>query len=57
MENEIEFNFWVVTKYRDTTKGFHSLIESLTYFDQVDEWVVLWDFSNSEDGETIKEKF
>ena len=54
--DEEEYNFWVATKYTDSSKCFHSRIEAIMYFDSLNEEAVLWDYSAHEDGEKIRYK-
>lgn len=57
MENSIEYAYWVATQFNETTKGFHTQIEALIYFDGLEEAAVLWDYSENEDGEVIKHNY
>lgn len=57
MDNYLQYLYWVATKYADSTKGFHTQIEAIIYFDGIREEAVLWDYSEHEDGVMIKTKY
>ena len=52
-----EFNWWVQTRFVDSTRGFHTQFEALIYFEELNEEASLVDFTNDEYGEEIDYKY